>query len=235
MTAPADSHAAPSGPPGISIAREELNALPVRRYEGPVHLVHRDEDVDAACAALRDEPLLGFDIEMRPSFRVGESHPPALLQLATAREAFVIQLLRLQRVEPLLAVLSDPTVEKVGVALRDDLKKLRGAYHFQPAGFTDIAPMARERGYRQTGLRALCAMLFGFRLSKREQRSNWAATHLTRGQIVYAATDAWVSREIYLALKAKPVVVTDVLPFDGAAAGGDRAAAGDGAVQSLPA
>ena len=38
----------------------------------------------------------------------------------------------------------------------------------------------------------------GFRISKKEQVSNWAKRELTRSQITYAATDAWVGREIYL-------------------------------------
>ena len=48
------------------------------------------------------------------------------------------------------------------------------------------------------GLRSLAALLLGFRISKRAQVSNWAKPTLTDAQIQYAATDAWVSRDLYL-------------------------------------
>ena len=183
--------------PGISISKEELAALPMQKFEGPIHFVERDEDVGAACEMLRGESLLGFDIETRPSFRVGESHPPALLQLAGSDAVFVFRLQKIRDAAPLLGLLSDIAITKAGVALGDDLKKLRAVYSFEPAGFLDLGILAREQGFKQTGLRALAGLLLGFRISKKEQRSNWAAPFLTRSQIAYAATDAWASREIY--------------------------------------
>ena len=190
-------------PPGISISREELAALPIRKYEGPIHLIEHDANVAPACDALRRETLIGFDIETRPSFSVGESYPPALLQLAGAGAAYVFQLHKISAISPLLDLLADPAITKAGVALADDLKKLRAVYTFAPAAFTDLGHLARAQNYRQTGLRALSGILLGFRLSKKEQRSNWAAPRLTRSQITYAATDAWASRELYLLLASQ--------------------------------
>jgi ribonuclease D len=51
------------------------------------------------------------------------------------------------------------------------------------------------------GLRNLVAAFLGFRLSKKERCSNWARATLTPQQITYAATDAWASRELYLAME----------------------------------
>jgi ribonuclease D len=42
--------------------------------------------------------------------------------------------------------------------------------------------------------------VLGFRISKAQQLSNWEADTLNEGQLRYAATDAWVSLEIYNAL-----------------------------------
>ncbi|MEN8142405.1 MAG: hypothetical protein ABFQ82_02270, partial [Thermodesulfobacteriota bacterium] len=49
--------------------------------------------------------------------------------------------------------------------------------------------------------RGLAAVLLGFRISKGAQTSNWAKDVLAPHQVQYAATDAWVGREIYLALE----------------------------------
>jgi ribonuclease D len=48
----------------------------------------------------------------------------------------------------------------------------------------------------------LCAQagvrLLGFRIPNCTKTSNWAARELSPAQIAYAATDAWVCRELFL-------------------------------------
>jgi hypothetical protein len=46
----------------------------------------------------------------------------------------------------------------------------------------------------------LAALLFGFRISKHAKISRWDSPKLTHEQMVYAATDAWICREIYFML-----------------------------------
>ena len=55
---------------------------------------------------------------------------------------------------------------------------------------------------KSAGIRSLAALLFGYRISKGTKCSRWDAPALTHEQIVYAATDAWICREIYFALQA---------------------------------
>ena len=57
--------------------------------------------------------------------------------------------------------------------------------------------LAKQVGIEQAGLRPLAAMLMGIRISKAQQTSNWEISYLTEAQLLYAATDAWVSLEIY--------------------------------------
>src|SRR3954469_2531504 len=72
-----------------AISRDDINALPIRRYEGEVRLVATRHDMEQAAADFAQERVVGFDTETRPSFRVGESHPPALAQVATARAVYL--------------------------------------------------------------------------------------------------------------------------------------------------
>ena len=76
------------------ISREEVNALPIRRYEGEVVLIESPAQLGAAMADLGEERVAGFDTETRPAFRAGVSYPPALAQLATARAVYLFPLLR---------------------------------------------------------------------------------------------------------------------------------------------
>ncbi len=191
----------PSG--GFSISKDEINRLPMEAYTGPIRLVNDREQLDECLEIIAREELLGFDTETRPAFERGVSYPPALMQLATSREVFIFQFHSLGGLGPLRALLENPNIIKAGVALTDDIKQLNACWAFTPKQFVEIGTMARDIGCHQTGLRSLAALLLGFRISKKEQRSNWARPSLTRSQLVYAATDAWVSRLLYLNLLEK--------------------------------
>ena len=184
-----------------AIGREELLQLPLQAYAGPVHLIDRDDAVIPAIQQLERESLLGFDTETKPVFVRGQSYPPALVQLAGESAVYIFQLKPLQDIQPLLRLLAKPDIRKVGVALADDLKKLREYSPFEPAGFIEIGTLAQSLGIQQTGLRPLAGLLLGIRISKKEQRSNWARERLTPSQISYAATDAAISRELFRRLE----------------------------------
>ena len=179
------------------ISKAEINLLPLGAYEGPVHLVSTQKDLQNAVRALEEEKLLGFDIETRPAYRRGEAYRPSLLQLAGMRAVYVFQLQELNIPDGIDTLLSEPSILKTGVAIRDDIAGLHELFHFEPNGFVELSSLAGSLGYENSGLRGLAACLLGFRISKSAQTSNWANRNLTNVQIKYAATDAWAGREIY--------------------------------------
>lgn len=185
------------------LSKAEINQLPMRQYEGPIHLIQNPADAKHAAETLGNETLLGFDTETRATFRVGDSYSPSLLQLAGAKEVFLFQLELTGLIPELREILSHPSILKAGVAIRDDLSELRKLAPFQPAGFVELADCAKRAKIKNLGLRGMGALLLGFRISKKEQVSNWAKHELTRSQIAYAATDAWLGREIYLQMERR--------------------------------
>ena len=179
------------------ISREELALLPIRRYEGDIHLVTTPQQLERAMADIESERVLGFDTETRPAFTKGESHLPCLVQIATARAVYLFQLRAVDCSAPLAALLGDPAVVKAGVSIAFDLKKLQQVFAFEEAGVVDLGVVAKKYGVKQTGVRSLSAMFLGYRIPKGASTTNWAARRLTPTQILYAATDAWASRELY--------------------------------------
>ena len=182
------------------IKKHEINLLPLKAYTGAIHLIDSDAKLGPAVCALAKEKVLGFDTETKPAFKVGESYPPAIIQLAASDAVYIFQLRHIRSYEPLAVILSDHNVVKAGIAIRDDIIKLKSVFSHGSAGFVELAKMASDAGIKNAGIRGLAALLFGFRISKRSKISSWNASTLTRSQIVYAATDAWVCREIYFAL-----------------------------------
>ena len=180
------------------ISKNELLELPLLQFPGRIHLVNDRIKMEKAMELIQEEALLGFDTETRPSFKRGENHPVALLQLACENDAFLFQLRDLGLPGPLKEIFEDESVLKIGVAIHDDIKALQQKSEFQPNGFVDLADIARRFGIITTGLRNLTGIVLKSRISKRYQLSNWNRKILDEHQQLYAATDAWVCREIYL-------------------------------------
>jgi ribonuclease D len=183
------------------MTKEQINAYPIRKYQGRIHLIHRSEQIERAVRQLEKEKVLGFDTETRPTFRVGQSYLPAVLQLVGEQAAYIFQLRHCRLPKALCRLLANPKIIKAGVALDRDVQALNRLAAFTPAGFVDVGELARQAGCMNHGLRGLATLLLGFRVSKKSQTSNWARGTLTRAQIEYAATDAWVGRELYQKLQ----------------------------------
>ena len=190
-------------PPGIQrdIAREQLATLPLSDYEGEIVLVSSSTDLLRAWEDLAAEPYVGWDTETRPAFRVGESYLPSLVQAATAKAVYIFPLARLDFSKVLGGLFAEPTIVKAGISVADDMKKLKQVIPFEESSVLDIGTVAKRHGMKQTGLRNLAGIFLGFRVAKGSKTTNWAAPKLTSQQINYAATDAWVCRELYLKFK----------------------------------
>ena len=141
--------------------------------------------------------MLGFDTESRPSFRRGKKNRISLIQLASGNLACLFRINKIGIPEELISILTDPEVIKAGVAVHDDIRFLKNVKKFDPAGFVDLQTLVKDYGIQSSGLKKLTAIILGFRISKQQQVTNWNAEQLTEAQQLYAATDAWVCREIY--------------------------------------
>jgi len=176
------------------ITKEELAALPIRRYEGKVVL----NETRALLEEIAQETLIGFDTETRPAFKPGQSYLPSLVQLATARAVYLLQVQQHDFSEVLRTIFSAEKITKVGVSVDDDLKNLKKLFEFHDKSVLDLGKVARAQGMKQTGIRNLAGILLGTRIPKGAKTTNWAAHTLTPQQITYAATDAWACRVLFL-------------------------------------
>lgn len=187
-----------SSPSIRAISRESLNDLPVRRYEGPVDFVDTPEKLFNALTDIRGERVAGFDTETRPAFRKGESYLPSIAQVATAKTVYIFPLGYPDTHGVLAEMLEAPGIAKAGVALAYDLRTLKQVFGFAENKIVDLGIVAKRHGYEQSGVRNLAGIFLGYRIPKGAKTTNWAAPQLTSAQIAYAATDAWVCRELYL-------------------------------------
>jgi ribonuclease D len=185
----------------LKMTAEEINSLPIAAYEGTVHVVRTQDALEKAVHALRREAVLGFDTETKPNFAKGENNPLSLIQFAGSRAVYIIQLRHVPSCDTLRRLFSDERIIKAGVDIPQDILKLqehiRGGYK----SFVDVSLGAKQAGLKNFSLRGLAAILLGVRITKGMRVSNWARDTLLPAQIKYAATDAWISRELYLRLQ----------------------------------
>ena len=172
--------------------------MAIRKYEGPIQLVTSARDLEQAIQAINGQQVVGLDTETKPAFRKGESYLPCLVQIATDSTAFLFQLKRVDFSDALADVLENPSVIKAGIGLADDLSDLNKVFPFEPRSILDLSLVAQRNGIRQSSVRNLAGQFLGFRITKGASTSNWTNSKLTKRQIDYAATDAWVCRELFL-------------------------------------
>ena len=189
-----------------AISREDVNALPIRRWDGETRVISSAHEAAGALARIREETVVGFDTETRPAFRAGESYLPSLAQVATAHAVYLFQVGHREVAAAVAEVVASEHIVKAGVGMADDLKSLRKVIEFSEKSIVDLGAAAKRNGHKQSGVRNLVALFLGFRIPKGAKTTNWARSRLSEQQITYAATDAWACRELYLLFRSRGLV-----------------------------
>lgn len=180
-----------------TIDKEEVKEMPKAVFPGQIHIVENPQEAERAVAYLKSCPILGIDSETRPSFTKGQSYKVALLQISSEEHCFLFRLNLTGLTLPIIMLLENPNVIKVGLSLRDDFMMLHKRAPFEQRACVELQEYVRTFGIQDKSLQKIYAILFGEKISKSQRLSNWEATELTLPQQQYAATDAWACLNIY--------------------------------------
>lgn len=197
-----------------SIAAEDIERLEQVSFPGTIHVIDTvGAEFNKAVRYLRSQKVIGFDTETRPCFSASQPrYGVALLQLSGRDHAYLFRINSMGMHRRLCSLLASDKVIKVGAAVTDDIRGLQKYQEFTPRGFVDLQRIVGDYGIRDRSVKKMTAIILGFRISKAQQLSNWEAETLSDSQIRYAATDAWVCREMYIRLmNSEPVRIPDQL------------------------
>ena len=186
------------------ISNEQTALLPAVEFRGKILLVEQERDIAEACKQLARQPLIGFDTDTPPSFRPSVTFRASRPQRSTPAVCYLFRLNKIPLAKPILQLLENREVLKIGADVAGDLRSLRQIRHFRDGGFVDLQTIAPQWGIEEKSLRKLSAIVLGQRVSKAQRLSNWEAATLTDKQQLYAATDAWVCTRIYEQLLRTP-------------------------------
>ncbi|MBR6031616.1 MAG: 3'-5' exonuclease domain-containing protein 2 [Bacteroidaceae bacterium] len=178
-----------------------ITDLPRVLFPGKIQVVISEDEAARAVQYLMRQSLLGFDTETRPSFVRGKLNKVSLLQVCAEDVCFLFRLNQLGMPQCLIKLLEDRKITKVGLSLHDDLHSLNQRERFNAGTFIDLQNLAKEMRIQDMSLQKLYANIFGQKISKGQQLSNWDADNLNEAQKLYAATDAWACIQLYREMK----------------------------------
>lgn len=181
----------------ISIEKTDIQRMPQVMFPGDIHVIDSIYHVKEAVRVLSNSPLVGFDTETRPSFRKGVVHKTALIQISTLDECFLFRSCKIGMPDVLAQYLASAEHKKVGLSLHDDFKIMRKLSNMEPAGFIDLQDVVGDYCITDISLQKIYAILFGGKIAKGQQLTNWEAPELSAAQQNYGAVDAWACLKIY--------------------------------------
>ena len=184
------------------ITKAEIAAMPKVEFPGRIYVIYTEADTDKAVAYLMNQQIVGVDTETRPSFKRGQTHKVALMQISTQDTCFLFRLNKIGMPESLQKFLVSDTL-KIGLSLKDDFQVIRRRkdVHAEEGNWIELQDYVSRFGIEDRSLQKLYANLFGEKISKSQRLSNWEAESLTEAQMKYAATDAWACVQIYNCLQ----------------------------------
>ncbi len=146
-------------------------------------------DLTTLAERLAREPRIAFDLEANGFFSYPERI--CLIQVGFNGEAFLVDPMAIDNMEPLGKILADPNIEKILHSADYDVRSLDRDWGFRINGLYDTSIAAAFVGMERLGLGTVAQELLGIELpkSKRLQRANWGLRPLTEEAVNYAAGD----------------------------------------------
>jgi ribonuclease D len=158
--------------------------------------VETEEQLQELCTLVESSRWLALDTEF---MREKTYYPQfCLLQLCNGEIAACVDPLRIDSLEPLLALFRNPAITKVFHAGRQDLEIFHHLWQCLPQPLFDTQLAATILGLGdQLGYAGLVQQLLGHDLDKGHTRTDWAQRPLERAQLRYALDDVIYLGEIY--------------------------------------
>ena len=154
-----------------------------------------------ASARILGAPWVAIDTEADSLHHYAEKL--CLLQISIPGEDFVIDPLATLELKPLFSALSSKDL--LLHAADGDIRLIKKTLPFSPHKVFDTMIAAQVLGYEKIGLQSLAEKHCDVKLSKAEQKADWAERPLAEKLIRYAANDTHYLRTIADAMKAELV------------------------------
>jgi ribonuclease D len=154
----------------------------------PAHTFITSQDAWLDCLhVLQTHSRLALDLEANSMYAYRER--VCLIQISVPEQDYIVDPLAPLDLSGLGEIITDPSVEKVFHAAEYDLLLMKKQYGWDLHNLFDTMWAARILGYERFGLASLLETVFGIKLNKKYQKSNWCRRPLSPEQLNYAQHD----------------------------------------------
>ena len=183
-----------------------------------IHIIKTSEELEDAIKHMKSSPFIGFDSEQKPTFKKGEkSNGIALIQLANQSDCYIIQIKQIKNIRPLIRLLDDENIIKIGTGLKGDKQELYSQFKIKLKATIDLEDIFKNLSSKNVIGAKRAASIFlnqNLQKSKKMSTSNWEFRELSLGQIKYATEDATVVYDVVIQiLKQYPFILKTMPRF----------------------
>ena len=165
-----------------------------------IEIINTSKQLEVSMNLIQVAPFIGFDSEQKPTFEKGEaSNGVSLIQLASKSKCYLIQIKQIKNLKPLINLLENDKIIKIGTGLKGDNKALFNQFGLKLKSTIDLENVFKKLSSKnQIGAKKAALIILNENLqkSKNISRSNWENKKLTPGQIKYASEDATVVYDV---------------------------------------
>lgn len=181
------------------------------------HVIKNEKDLIKAVEKIKKSKIVGFDTEQKPIFTKGV--PPskiAIIQIADSQNCYIFQVHLIKNIKPILDILSNPNIVKVGIGLNGDITSLYNEFKVRLNACIDFGALFKAKMYYPNDIGAKRGVLLflnqKLQKSKRISRSNWESETLSDMQIKYASEDAACVHDMFCTMLVKYPFLVEILP-----------------------
>lgn len=181
-----------------------------------IEIINTSEQLANAMKTIEHTPFVAFDSEQKPTFKKGQaSHGISIIQLATKSKCYIIQTKQVRDLKPLISILEDENIIKVGSGLRGDKEALYRQFRLKLKSTIDLENIFKSLSSKnQLGAKRAALIILDKNLqkSKKMSKSNWEAKDLSTSQIKYASEDTTVIYDVLIQILKEYPFTLEVMP-----------------------
>jgi ribonuclease D len=149
--------------------------------------IESDADLADACRLLLSQSIIGVDMEADSMHSFKEKI--CLIQIATRKEAFLVDPFTIDNFSPFVQVLENPAIVKVFHGADFDVRSLDREMGARIDNLFDTEIACRFLNVRERGLAALIKDHFDVHVDKKFQKQDWSRRPLKSDMVAYSVGD----------------------------------------------
>jgi ribonuclease D len=157
--------------------------------------IESESELDNICDKLSKEKIIGVDLEADSMHCFKEKI--CLIQIATAKQAFLIDPFELKDISPFLKVLENQDTIKIFHGADFDIRSLDRDYNTRVNNLFDTEIACRFLGVKERGLGALLKKHFNIDSNKKYQKADWSIRPFNKAMIEYSVMDVASLTKLY--------------------------------------